>query len=215
VRTTLIGIQASGKGTFGRRLANDFDVPHIEIGEVLRERAKVDDEVGRSIAKKQAAGEFADEAVVVQSLAEALAEAPRGFVLDGFPRLGRQVDTLDAMLARLGVCLDAPIYLELSDDEARERIANRLVCNVCKRSTTRLVSDEGGPCPVPACDGKLTHRRDDRNRPTVDKRLQEFHEFTMPIVEEYRRSGRLIEIDVSRNLDAAYAELRAQLVART
>lgn len=213
VRITLMGIQASGKGTFGRRLAKDLDVPHIEIGAVLRERARVDDEVGRAIADKQRAGEFADEAIVVQALAGALAEAPAGFILDGFPRFGRQVETLDAMLKRLGVRLDAPVYLKLSEEDARERLANRLVCRRCQRSTTRLVAAEGGPCPYADCGGQLTHRPDDRDPVTVAKRLQEFRESTVPVVQEYRKSGRLIEIDVSPEADGAFAELRSQLDA--
>src|SRR3954469_1244840 len=100
VRIALMGVQSSGKGTLGKRLAAELVVPHIVIGELLRERAAVDDELGRRVAVKLGRGEFAEESVVVQTLAERIADAPSGFVLDGFPRFGRQIETLDVMLTR-------------------------------------------------------------------------------------------------------------------
>ncbi len=134
-------------------------------------------------------------------------------MLDGFPRSGAQVKTLDAMLERLGVKLSAAVLLRLSEADARQRLANRLICETCKGSTTVLFANDGGQCPVADCTGTLTHRPDDRAPTTVDNRLAEFRELTMPVVAEYRASGRLIEIDVSGGTLPASGELRAAVAA--
>lgn len=141
-----MGRQASGKGTQGERLAHDLSVPRIEIGAIVRERGLIDDEVGRKIAEQSEAGVLVDESFVVQTLADRLAREPtRGFVLDGFPRQGTQVETLDAMLARLGVRLDAPVHLMIDEELARQRLADRLVCPDCKRTTSVASAHLGGP----------------------------------------------------------------------
>ena len=212
VRIALMGIQSSGKGTLGSRLAKELRVPHVVIGELLRQRATVDDDIGRQVAARQAEGKFADEAVVVQVLAERLADAPAGFVLDGFPRFGKQVDTLDAMLQRLGTRLDAPVHLKLSEADARGRIMNRLVCSRCGHATSRLYDEEGGSCPANECSGTLAWRSDDRNPQAVETRIAEFKQHTLPVIESYRRSGRLIEVDVATDSESAYDELRQALL---
>lgn len=203
-----MGIQTSGKGTHGKRLASDLAVPHIEISNVLGQRAASDDETGRAIAAHMRKGELVPDVLVSHALALRLAESRQvGFVLDGYPRQGTQVDTLDAMLGRLGVELDAPIHLALSVEEARTRIANRLVCDLCDRVTSRIVAVQGGPCPEPRCSGTLIYREDDRDREVVERRITGFLELTVPIINAYRDSGRLVEIDAGRDPDLVYAEL--------
>lgn len=207
-----MGRQGSGKGTQGERLARDLSVPRIEIGAIVRDRGLIDDEVGRKIAAQSEAGGLADEAFVVQSLAEWLAREPtRGFVLDGFPRKGTQVETLDAMLARLGVRLDAPVHLMIDENLARQRMADRLVCPECKRSTNVASARLAGPCPTEGCGGVLDTRKDDRDPGSVDQRLSDFRELTVPVIDEYRDAGRLIEIDASRREAVVYEDLLAQL----
>jgi adenylate kinase len=212
MRVTLMGIQASGKGTVARTLAADFGVSHVEIGAFCRRRSMVDDEVGRSIRASMEAGELASEPVIVQALAEELSGvALTGFVLDGFPRTGNQVDTLDTMLTTLGVSLDAPIYLELDEQTARRRLVDRLVCRGCGSATSAQIANDGGPCPKNGCDGTLMWRSDDRNPLTVDKRLKEFFQLTLPVVEHYKQAGRLITIDADRPAEDVYADVLARL----
>lgn len=207
-----MGIQASGKGSVARKLAEAFCVDHIEIGRMCRARAREDDEVGRAIKARMDVGQLVSEAVIVQALAERLAEARfAGFVLDGFPRTGNQVATLDAMLESLGVKLDAPIYLELDPDTARRRIEDRLVCTVCGDSTNVHVAKEHGLCPKAECGGKLTRRDDDQDPEAVSNRISQFVTETLPVIQEYADSDRLITIDASRDPSIVYAEIVARV----
>jgi adenylate kinase len=208
VRVTLMGIQTSGKGSQGKRLASELRVPYIEISNVLRERAAIKDETGRAIAVHLRMGELVPDSVVTQVLALRLAKSSDvGFVLDGYPRQGTQVDTLDAMLYRLGVQLDAPVHLALSVDQARRRIADRLVCGTCGRSTSRTMARANERCPDTACDGVVTQRSDDQDPEVVERRISDFLELTMPIIAAYRESKRLIEIDADRDPELVYADL--------
>jgi adenylate kinase len=161
-----------------------------------------------------ALGELVDESLAVQLLAVRLGEVSlSGFVLDGFPRSGPQVETLDAMLAHLGVSLDAAVHLSLDEKVARNRIADRLVCSLCKNSTSRLVVAAGSRCPSAPCRGMVSPRADDQDEAAINMRLSEFRELTRPVIDKYRAAGRLIEIDASREEVAVYAELRSRLSA--
>jgi adenylate kinase len=214
MRIAIMGIQGSGKGVQGDRLASDLCVPRIVIGDVIRERARVDDEVGREIADQMGRGELVAEPVVVQALAVRLALRPEdGFVLDGFPRSGTQVGTLDAMLGRLGAQLDVAIHLEIDEQTARSRMADRLVCSVCNAPTSRRRVGTGDPCPLDSCVGTVVPRTDDQDSVAVDTRLAEFYALTVPVIDEYRQTGRLIEIEATRDEDAVYDEMRSRLAA--
>jgi adenylate kinase len=207
-----MGIQASGKGTHGVALAREFGVPRIEIGQIVRDRALIDDDTGRHMAEQLRAGRLVDEFFVVQALAVRLAQEPdTGFVLDGFPRRGSQAQALDSMLMRLNVELDAAVHLMLDGDTARRRIMDRLVCTKCRRVSRRSVAPAGSVCAEGGCEGVLGFRDDDRDPASVDQRLSEFRAQTVPVIEGYRSAGRLIEVDASRGEEIVYAELRERL----
>ena len=214
MRLTLLGMPTSGKSTFGGWIAVDLCVPHIVVGDLLRARADLADDVGRRIAGCLRAGQFAPDAIVESVLAERFRQARDGFVLDGFPRLVQQVQSLDAMLDAAGAELDAAVYLHLSEREARRRLSTRLVCRCCGRSARGVTESEGGACPATGCAGRLAVRQDDRDPVAVGQRLAGFRDFTMPVVRDYAASGRLVHLDVDGESEAAaYPRLRSAIAA--
>src|SRR6266702_2056080 len=101
----MLGPPASGKGTQGVRLANEFGVPHISSGHLLRESMETGDPLG--IGAMVARGELVPDELVQKLLAGALGE---GFVLDGYPRTATQAGWLDRELAERGL-LEAAVEI--------------------------------------------------------------------------------------------------------
>ena len=108
-RVVMLGPPASGKGTQGRRLAAHIGAPHVSTGALLRGTIAHGDPHG--IAQLIAEGKRVPDEVVEAVLSPALGDT---FVLDGYPRTGRQAERLDEILR------DRPLEraVELTLDEA-------------------------------------------------------------------------------------------------
>jgi adenylate kinase len=122
VRIVLVGAPGSGKGTQSRFLANDFDVPSLSSGGLLRELATGETQTGRGIAGDLNRGDLVPDDLVITSMRDAVgAAAPSGgYILEGFPRTVAQARRAESLLAP-----DAVIHLVVPDEVARARLARR------------------------------------------------------------------------------------------
>src|SRR3954464_12867495 len=99
----LIGPPGAGKGTQAESLQEDFGLPYLATGDMMRAKRKEDSELGRRIDRIINEGGLVDDDIVCSVLLERIqAEGEDGFLLDGFPRNANQADTLDEALGRLG-----------------------------------------------------------------------------------------------------------------
>src|SRR3954447_9308001 len=99
----LIGPPGAGKGTQAQHLTEDFGLPYLATGDMMRAKRSEDSELGRKIARIISEGGLVDDEIVCSVVLERIeAEGDDGFLLDGFPRTTSQADTLDASLERLG-----------------------------------------------------------------------------------------------------------------
>lgn len=119
MRLALVGKPGAGKGTQGVRLAQHLGVPLISTGELLRRRAESPTAADGDLADVLARGELAPDDFVVSVVNGAVASAPGGYVLDGFPR------TLAQALDPKAPALDAVIHLAVPDEVAQRRVAER------------------------------------------------------------------------------------------
>ena len=186
VRLLLLGAPGSGKGTQGPPLAGRYGVPHLSSGELLRRQVKAGTELGRMWSGALDRGELVPDDVILSVMEDVLAspEAAGGYVLDGFPRTARQAERADGLLARTGG-LDAAIYLDLPDDVVRERLADR--------------ADAQG--------------RSDDDREVVERRLRSHHEQIGPLLDHYRRQGKLVTVDATGTPDEVAREIAGRLAA--
>src|SRR5205823_12080901 len=107
MRIVLLGPPGAGKGTQAARLAQRFDVRHIATGDIFRLNLQEETELGLLAKKYMEAGELVPDDVTTQMVAQALAEFPTGYILDGFPRTIAQAEALEDELAPSGQPLDA------------------------------------------------------------------------------------------------------------
>jgi adenylate kinase len=132
-----------------------------------------------------------------------------GFVLDGFPRTEAQAEALDRELDPKGG-LDKVVYIRVSQEELTKRLSGRLLCRRCQ---TPYQSENTPPTRPGVCDrcGDELFQRDDDKPDVVAKRIQVFTEETEPVVQYYRQTGRLAEIDGETTIEEVGKALLAAL----
>lgn len=188
----MLGPPGAGKGTQAQRLSEDYGIPQISTGDMLRGARRKGTELGKKAAKFMDAGELVPDEVVIGIVAERLEEddASDGFILDGFPRTVGQADALSEM----GVELEAVVNIQVSENEVIRRLGGRLSCPECgatyheefKPPTEEGVCDE--------CGHELMRREDDQPE-AIRERLRQYRSSTEPLVEFYRERGVLENVD--------------------
>jgi adenylate kinase len=126
-RLVIMGPQGSGKGTQAARIAEHLGVPAISTGDIFRGNIAGGTELGRLAQAYTARGELVPDSVTNSMVRDRLSQpdAADGFILDGYPRNAAQVAELDAILADLGVALDAVVELTAERGELLARMRRR------------------------------------------------------------------------------------------
>ena len=181
----VLGPQGAGKGTQAKRIAAEYEIPHISTGDMFRAAIASGTELGKRVEPILATGKLVPDEITIALIRERLAQpdAVDGFVLDGYPRNIPQADALDAMLGEIDRELDAVLFFDLSDDVATERMLRR-------------AEDEGRADDTPG---------------VIAERLRTYHEHTQPVVEHYRTTGRLVPLHAGRTVDEVWSEVQEAL----
>jgi adenylate kinase len=203
----IMGMQGSGKGTHAKMLAEDFDLEHIAVGDILRwnvqHRTKLGAQVRRTMAAGLLVGDDLVENVVKQRLSEH--DWNFGFIIDGFPRSERQAEFFLESYD-----LDGVIYLELPDSEVARRVLARRLCASCGLDYNLIDNTPTveGRCDV--CGGELIRREDDTPH-ALEVRLREYHEKTNPVLDIFRRKEYVITVDTRPAKEQVQQTIRDKL----
>jgi adenylate kinase len=198
----LVGAPGSGKGTQAKRIAEILGVPHLSTGDLLRQNVSCGTELGRQAKQTMERGDLVPDELVYGMVAERLklADCLSGCIFDGFPRTVAQAGWLDRYLE--GKFVDAgerplaPVVIQLTVEynSLWQRLTGRRSCPTCGRIYNIYLQPPrvAGFCDV---DGTaLETRRDDREE-VITERLKAYETQTLPLVDYYRRRGRLLEIN--------------------
>ncbi len=185
MRLLLLAPPGAGKGTQGQRLAASYRVRHIAAGDLLRAEARAEGRLGQQIAAHQARGDLVPDQIVLDVLTPVVVEAAAhgGYILDGFPRTLPQAIAAAGLAARLGVTLDAAVYLHAPEEVLTKRLLDRA-----------------------SQDGRADDRAD-----VIRHRLDVFAQTTGPLVPYYTQRGILITVDADQPPESVTADIQAGL----
>ncbi|SNY75485.1 adenylate kinase family protein [Paractinoplanes atraurantiacus] len=203
----IMGVQGSGKGTQSQLLCDDLDLVHIAVGDIFRWHVKNHTKIGAQVRRTMNAGDLVGDDLVEKIVRERLDghDWNYGFVIDGFPRNGRQAEFFMESYD-----IDGVIHLELAEDEVRRRVLSRRLCPNCGMDYN-LIADRPqveGRCDI--CGHELITREDDTPE-ALDARLRDYNEKTRPVLELFRRKEFVHDIDASPSADEVQQSIRAAL----
>jgi adenylate kinase len=207
----LLGPPGAGKGTQAERLREDFGLPHISTGDILRAQVTQDTELGKQARRYMEAGELVPDDVIVGMIRGRInaGDARDGFLLDGFPRNLKQADALAETLRELDRRLTAALLIDMPDDELVRRLAGRRVCVKNPSHIYHIEFDPPKHEGICDQDGSRLVQRDDDKEETIRKRLEVYHSQTEPLIDYYDRAGLLRRFDGRRSAEEVHDHLRA------
>lgn len=181
----LLGPPGVGKGVQAERLSSLLQIPHVSSGDLFRTIVTADTPLARELRTFMDRGEYIPDRLVVDVMLTRLRQpdARRGFILDGFPRTVSQAEALDRWLAAADRQVDIVLDIVAPADVLMGRIAGRLA---------------------------VEHRTDDLPA-VIRTRLDRYQQQTQPVIDYYRKQGKLVEIDGARPIPEVNAEVVAAL----
>lgn len=161
----LVGPPGAGKGTQGHRLSEQYSIPEISTGDILRAAARQGTPLGQAAKSYMERGALVPDGVIIGIVRERLAQddTEGGFILDGFPRTVAQAEALTQMSEQQQRPIEHVISLEVPQEELLQRLAGR----------------------------RQTEGRHDDTAEAVRHRLEVYAHETAPLIDYYRRQGLL------------------------
>lgn len=203
----IMGVQGCGKGTQAKMLRDDFDLVHISVGDILRWNIQHHTKLAARVQRIMNRGELVPDELVEEIVKERLDEHDWnfGFILDGFPRNRPQAEFFLESYD-----IDAVIWIDVPDEVVFERMQSRRLCETCGVDYNLIYHRPAVPDVCDVCGGRLIQRADDSPE-AIQRRLNEFHEKTQPIIDLFRRKELVVVVDGTRDPVTIQREVREKL----
>jgi adenylate kinase len=181
----LLGPQGAGKGTQAKRISAEYGIPHIASGEILRAEMDAGTELGNRVKDVYDRGDLVSDDLMIELIRNRLEQpdTEAGFVLDGFPRTTVQAEALDSMFNDIGRNFSVAFALQIPDEVAFDRLRRR---------------------------AEVEGRADDTDE-AIQRRLDNYHRETEPLIEYYRTRGNLVPIHGDRSENEVFGEIQRAL----
>lgn len=205
-----LGPPGSGKGTQAKLLAEKMKIPHISLGDILREEVRLGTPIGKQAEEIMNAGKLVPDELTIALTRKRIdkEDCASGFILDGFPRSDAQADALDKMLKDLSKDLDRVIYFRLTEDEAVERLSARRSCRSCGAVYHLKFKPPKVEGVCDRCGGILYQRKDDEEK-AVRTRFEVYEKQTKPLVDHYQKLQKVATVDAGGSIESVFNELLA------
>ena len=208
----IIGAPGVGKGTMSNLLIQDYKLVHVSTGDMLRAAIKNETPVGKLAQQYMEKGQLVPDEVIHNIIVERLSQddIKQGFLFDGYPRTKAQAIDLDKILSELNLKIDGVLNLQIDDEVVVKRITGRRTCPKCGTIYNIYYgpSKQEGICDK--CGSELSVRKDD-NEESLKERLQEFHKNTQPVVDYYRESNLVYDLNADQSIESVYGSIKAVL----
>ena len=183
MRLILLGGPGAGKGTQANFIKDNYQIPQISTGDMLRAALKEGTELGLKAKEYMDAGKLVPDDVIIGLVKERIKEpdCEKGFLFDGFPRTIPQADALK----EAGVPVEAVVDIEVPDEEIIKRMSGRRV-HLASGRTYHIIFNPPKEEGIDDVSGEPLIQRDDDQEETVRKRLDVYHAQTEPLVDYYK-----------------------------
>ena len=208
MRLILIGPPGVGKGTQSKYLIDQFDIPQISTGDMLRRNINNNTSIGKEAQKFMNSGQLVPDSIILDMMQKRLTEQDcnNGYILDGFPRTIHQAEKLDYLLKGVNQQLDHVIVMDIPDNLIITRLSNRRSCKGCGQVYNLIFKppENAGKCNN--CNEELYLREDD-NPATIQQRLTVYHQQTKPVIKYYSDQGLTNVIDSKGTIDEIRSDI--------
>ncbi|OTQ07590.1 adenylate kinase [Gilliamella apicola] len=187
MRIILLGAPGAGKGTQAQFIMQNYGIPQISTGDMLRAAVKAGSPLGLQAKSLMDAGKLVTDELVIALVKERIAQSDcsNGFLLDGFPRTVPQADAMKAA----GINVDYVLEFDVPDEVIIDRMSGRRI----HAASGRVYHIRHNPPKVENIDDvtgeSLTIRKDDSEE-IVRKRLVEYHDLTKPLISYYQHEAK-------------------------
>jgi adenylate kinase len=209
----LLGAPGVGKGTQAKLLMEEFSIPQISTGDLLRANREQRTPLGLLAEDLMAKGQLVPDDLVNEMVSERLAEpdTEHGYILDGFPRTLNQAEWLDTKLVAYMLPVVA-VSIVVEERVLLERITGRRMCPACG-TIYNIYTQPPKHDEVCDADGtKLVQRADDTEE-VFQERMKAFAQKTSAVIEYYRSHGnRFAEVGGDRPVHEVTKSIRAALL---
>lgn len=191
----LLGAPGAGKGTQADILTKKLKLAHIASGDLFRQALSKGTELGLQARSFMEKGQLVPDQITIKMVLERVAapDCQTGIILDGFPRNVEQAKALDAALKLQNKAINKAVYIKVSESELLTRLTGRWICRACQAPYHELNSPPRVAGKCDKCGGELYQRADD-NTVTIKNRLKVFFAETVPLIDYYSQSGKLLEV---------------------
>ena len=183
MRLILLGGPGAGKGTQANYIKENYQIPQISTGDMLRAAVKAGTDLGLKAKEYMDSGGLVPDDVIIGLVKERIKESDckKGFLFDGFPRTIPQADAMK----EAGVPIDAVVDIDVPDEEIIKRMSGRRV-HLASGRTYHVVFNPPRKEGKDDVTGEPLIQRDDDQEATVRKRLEVYHSQTEPLIDYYK-----------------------------
>lgn len=211
LRILFLGPAGAGKGTQSAKLAEEFKLPHISTGDLIRGEIKSGSDLGNKVKAIVEAGQLVSDDIVNDIVKSKVANLDR-FILDGYPRTLEQAKFFNEFSQ-----FDYTFDLQVAHDELLKRLTGRRMCSKtndsnCKGTFHVVFNPPKEEAKCDLCGSDLYQRKDDTEE-AIERRLSTYEAETgKPLTDYYsEKSKRFITIDAAQAPDKVYEAITKEL----
>ena len=186
INLVIFGPLGSGKGTQAQKIKEKYGFIHFSTGDLLRDEIKKQTPLGKNIEKVVNSGALVSDELIEEIVKEFIKnnKNARGIIFDGFPRTVHQAEMLDKELANNDLKIDLVIKLDIPETIIKNRLKYR---------------------------AQKEDRKDD-NYETISNRLQFYFQYTLPIIDYYKKTNKnIVDIYGDRDVNEVFNDICKQI----
>ncbi|MCL2510518.1 MAG: adenylate kinase [Bacteroidales bacterium] len=181
INIALFGPPGSGKGTQSKLILEKYGLTYISTGDILRQEIAEATPLGLAVKSIIERGALASDEIIMQVIESHINTdaLSKGILFDGFPRTNAQCYMLEDLLGKMDTALNCMIFLDVPEAE------------LCRRMLERA----------------RTSGRSDDNIDVINRRLEEYHQKTLPVIDFYEERGKIFHIDGMNSVEEIFSKI--------